>query len=908
MDADFHWPITAREGELRAIETALGRGGGALLVGGPGVGKSLLFSTALEQAADTGGTVLSVGGASWRSGTRAQGFGSLAKCLEAVETSTPEITSSDRTLVGIDDAHLVDPATSDRLYRLVAAGRLSVLATVRQDVHAPAGIDKLWIERLIDRVEVTPFDSTELGEVLRTRLGGHTETATLERLWAATHGRALILRELVEHALEDGSLRCVDGTWTWEGLTDRLGKRLSDIIRVGLGGLSPDEHELVNMLAVAEPLEAEIVAESGLVHAAESLELRGIVGVEGTRACVHLRLAVPLSRVVVASGMSYLTAQRLRRQVADALERSGARGEDDLLRIVSLRIEAGLVPEREKLLAAARIAVRRTDFVLAERLCLLALRATLLGVDRALREPVPDRAQYAAELCRAVKHESQDPDHATDCVRTALLLGQVLVGNGCYEEAEAVLATALGSGVEVSHSEYIAAAHARLVNMACNLRRVSEADAELARAVSAAEPDRAAVLQASRAVIAAFSDRLEEAVAIGDQVLRADTAVLPVTEVLLPVVALAHTELGDPAGALDLLSRYRHDVRNWDTDAAILFNSVSARCSTLMGDLRGAAEGWDAIHRLDRTGCRPAFVQGVLVRARLLRLMGQPELAVALLRRTIVVGPSDGRHADRTRLLAQLAAALAESGRCPESLRTLVEVRASLSHTMPSPIAEDGVAYERALVLAHTGDRSGAVARALELADRATAAGRTLTAIDGLHLAVRIIDAGAFRFRERAQLLAEKATGSLTLVMADHIRALAEADGPSLSMVSAQFRSMGALPLSAEAAAQAARAYRASGRRRKSREAWATCRELLRAFQGTLPPWLECENRRHSDLAVARLTPREREVAALAATGLPNRDIADQLVVSVRTVENHLHRIYHKLGITTRNALRRELE
>ncbi|MEV6784308.1 helix-turn-helix transcriptional regulator [Streptomyces sp. NPDC051098] len=66
------------------------------------------------------------------------------------------------------------------------------------------------------------------------------------------------------------------------------------------------------------------------------------------------------------------------------------------------------------------------------------------------------------------------------------------------------------------------------------------------------------------------------------------------------------------------------------------------------------------------------------------------------------------------------------------------------------------------------------------------------------------------------------------------------------------------------------------------------------------------ETRRDSD--IAPLTPREREVAALAATGMSNRDIAHRLVVSVRTVENHLHRIYHKLGITARNALRRGLE
>ncbi|MCP9994316.1 helix-turn-helix transcriptional regulator [Streptomyces albogriseolus] len=44
-------------------------------------------------------------------------------------------------------------------------------------------------------------------------------------------------------------------------------------------------------------------------------------------------------------------------------------------------------------------------------------------------------------------------------------------------------------------------------------------------------------------------------------------------------------------------------------------------------------------------------------------------------------------------------------------------------------------------------------------------------------------------------------------------------------------------------------------------------------------------------------------MAALAAGGLSNREIADRLVVSVRTVENHLHRVYHKLGVVQRAAL-----
>jgi DNA-binding CsgD family transcriptional regulator len=51
------------------------------------------------------------------------------------------------------------------------------------------------------------------------------------------------------------------------------------------------------------------------------------------------------------------------------------------------------------------------------------------------------------------------------------------------------------------------------------------------------------------------------------------------------------------------------------------------------------------------------------------------------------------------------------------------------------------------------------------------------------------------------------------------------------------------------------------------------------------------------------LTRTERDVALLAAAGRSNKDIADQLHVSVRTVENHLQRVYGKLGLTSRSEL-----
>lgn len=51
------------------------------------------------------------------------------------------------------------------------------------------------------------------------------------------------------------------------------------------------------------------------------------------------------------------------------------------------------------------------------------------------------------------------------------------------------------------------------------------------------------------------------------------------------------------------------------------------------------------------------------------------------------------------------------------------------------------------------------------------------------------------------------------------------------------------------------------------------------------------------------LTNREREVAVLAAAGLASKVIAERRFLSTRTVDNHVARIYAKLGVASRADL-----
>jgi DNA-binding NarL/FixJ family response regulator len=51
------------------------------------------------------------------------------------------------------------------------------------------------------------------------------------------------------------------------------------------------------------------------------------------------------------------------------------------------------------------------------------------------------------------------------------------------------------------------------------------------------------------------------------------------------------------------------------------------------------------------------------------------------------------------------------------------------------------------------------------------------------------------------------------------------------------------------------------------------------------------------------LTSREREIATMAQRGMTNGALAEHLVISVRTLDNHLDNSYEKLGITHRDEL-----
>jgi DNA-binding CsgD family transcriptional regulator len=113
----------------------------------------------------------------------------------------------------------------------------------------------------------------------------------------------------------------------------------------------------------------------------------------------------------------------------------------------------------------------------------------------------------------------------------------------------------------------------------------------------------------------------------------------------------------------------------------------------------------------------------------------------------------------------------------------------------------------------------------------------------------------------------------------------------------------------------AGRAWRNRGERRRAAEVLRVAAQRLEPLGAR--PWLDRVAREVSALGLqprrgaarrgSDLTPQEQAVAHLVARGLTNREVAAELVVSAKTVEHHLSRIYAKVGVRSRTELARAL-
>jgi DNA-binding NarL/FixJ family response regulator len=211
----------------------------------------------------------------------------------------------------------------------------------------------------------------------------------------------------------------------------------------------------------------------------------------------------------------------------------------------------------------------------------------------------------------------------------------------------------------------------------------------------------------------------------------------------------------------------------------------------------------------------------------------------------------------------------------------------------PLQLMDTEIDRARAWAVAAPGDLPRARAGLLAAADRAHAHELYALEAAALHDLTRLGAAAA----DRLVALADRVDGPLMAARVRCAIAHRDADTAELEQAAREFDALGASLDAAETWNEAAIVHRRDGNARAA----AACALQAKTAAGA------CEGARTPSLAhgtdAAVLTRREREVATLASHGLASREIAEALVVSARTVENHLQRAYEKLGVTGRAEL-----
>jgi DNA-binding CsgD family transcriptional regulator len=868
------WPLLGREAELRHLAEAIaGRRPGIVLAGAPGVGKTRLAREAIRQAEEAGSATTWV--VATRSGASIP-FGPFAHLLpETLPPTTSRLEllcwiagrlssrgGGRRVVVGIDDAHLLDDASAALAHQLASSAGFFVLTTLRVGEAAPDSVTALWKDALVERLEVHALPEDLIGQLASRALGGQVDGLTLARLWDASRGNVLFLRELLLAGQESRALRYTGGIWSWTGPMV-VSSRLQEVLDARLGTLQADQVALTEVLAYAEPAPVSFLETLFPPSTLEASERQGMVVVEKDGRRLAVRLAHPLYGESVRARCPLLRARDIQRQLAAWLEATGARRRSDLLRMATARLGGGGSGPPQLLVAGARRALASFDPVLAERLAQAAVDAEGgIPARHVLALSLLVRGRDGREVLACI--DQLDPDDQQRVITAELgALGLLWVGEGRPAEAEALLLAAERAIKDERLRDELRGVRANvLFSSGQPVKAIAMAFEILQRAGASERASAWAALVAIPCLAAAGHG--DEAVAVAERWIevagRADDSLLSVPGWLLGWLLVAKCYALLQAGRL-------HEAEASATNLYRRNLFQHARYDTAMSALL-----------LGRVA---------LARGRVQTAGQSLREAAALFRAT----PHNPNHLPVC--LAGVARVGASVGDLRAADAALVEAEEALTPSMAA--FRFDLALSRAWVASARGEVSRARTIALAVADEAEGAGQYVTAVGALHDVARFGDAPAVAPRVRQ--LASVVEGPLAPACAAHAEALAAHDAPRLEAVASSFWRLGARLLAAEAAAEAAGVYRLQGRKASMLASSARARAYLEGCEGARTPAL-------SALGPQPLTPREREVATLACTGLRSARIAQRLVLSTRTVETYLQRAYIKLGVTSRSELR----
>jgi DNA-binding CsgD family transcriptional regulator/tetratricopeptide (TPR) repeat protein len=855
------WPLIGRMEEMQTLQAAVSASdvSGILVCGAAGAGKSRIAREALSAAASQGCETHWIVGTSsaraiplgaftaWAPSGVTDTFQLLRGVIESLTASSPTA----KVVLGVDDVHLLDDLSTFVVHQIVQQSAAKVILTVRDCEPIPPAVQEVWKVGQFDRLDLQQLSLDETTMLLAATLQGPVDPGAAQRLWKLTRGNVLYLQNIVEQEVADGRIVHDHGYWRWIG-DPIMPPGLVELIECRIGDLPTPVSDVVDALAVAEPIELAGLAQITDTAAIEEAETRGLITLEPVGGVIEVRVAHPLYGEVRRRRAPRSRLRRLRGLVATELAASNDR--DDIrvvVRRATLSLDSDLTPDADLLVRAAHGAVWLGDLHLADRLAEAAIHA---GAG-----PDPN-------FVRA---------HALSCL-----------GRG--EEADAVLAD-IRTG-QLTDRDRARFAFLRSSNMLWTLGDPVRAKDLIDDALRNAPANSRTFIDAFLTIYWFAMDEPEAALRASKNLALEDIPVVGAE------IGWALAQISADAGrtteaVADADAGYAAATRTLEAPH-MRFNIADAEVSALLlsGQIR------DALDVAERTQQQAAHLPGAA------QLLGAAVAGRAAL------GAGDLRSA--CLLLEQAAEGLSASHpvgwgyryRIPHA--TALAIRGLTHEAVAALAALDKVRrrfrsldHERSLARAWVAASQGAVSEAITIlllaAERARATGQFAAEVLCLQTATQFGDCTcAPRLRELESIV----EGPRVRPAARFAAALADDDAAELFSLSKEFEHIGDLVGAIDSAAHAALAYRHIAKR-GSALGCSTRADALADQCGASTPAL-----RHATETLP-LTDREAEIVMLVGEGLSNRAVADRLTLSVRTVESHIYRVMLKTGITSRDEL-----
>ena len=861
------WPLIGRDDELARIADAGGRGCcGVVISAGAGAGKTRLGREALAAAERDGAMT------QWVQATKCArmiplgAFAGLLPDGARADEPLAVLRESARALhdrargraivLGVDDAQLLDAVSATLVLHLATSADVFVVVTVRAGEQSPDAIASLWKDAGAYRLPLVRLSDEAVRTLVETALDGPLEETAAGWVMGRSQGNPLYARELVLDAVDTGRLTRSRDLWRLSEPIS-VGATLMELVEQRLSGLTADQRAPIELLALGEPLRLREIAALTSDDVLGEVESHGLITIASGPGELDVRLAHPLYGDVLRARLPTLRGRALRLRVASALQQRNPLESDDALRVVRLLLDAGAPIPSQLLVRAAHAANLAGDPELGAQLGELALggvahvsASLALGRAYAMRQ----RFEQAEAVLAAVEGEfAGDPaaiDYLEQRIRTLYL------GLDRVDETRALLDRARSWSAEPGWQR-------RLVPLSLAVTAAEDPGAALvvaenALADASLDAETRQLLEPRYAVLLLQGGRWQESDAIARRYRPSIPIQGPLGLITLALYRCVAVESGADWEDLEAYfsQTIRDGVRTNDHEAAGQAAAGLAHLHFLRGRFRDAAR-WvaEAEVHFEREDAFGSIADVHMLEVGIAAFTGDPDRADAALERAR--GSGDGRRPRPTR--------------GPYLLRA--EGWAASARTPAAGAAE----------LLSSGER---------LADDMPGFA-SLLAYDAL-----VAGASATRTATLLTRLAPRCETRMINTYAAHSRALVPRDGEALLRVADEFAAIGALRYAMNAATQAASALVDAGRQDSARRAAARARELHVPDQGAEPPRIDGLD----ELAIG-LTAREAQLVGLAKRGLTNAAIADQLVLSVRTVEAHLYRAMQKLAVNDRRDL-----